>query len=156
MALRPGTYKAQCTAIAEGTSRNGVPQVELTFRIVEGPDTGSTIRAWLYFSTEANSKISFDNLRNCGWNDVLDGSWTGIGSKIVELVLDNEVYEGKERLKVKFINDPANPRGSAQALDESGKKAFLGVLAQMHGSSVMPPRTEGADQQFANADNIPF
>lgn len=156
MALKqPGTYKAKVDKFEMGESRNGHPQMELVFKILEGRFENETIRHWVYFVTPENSKISFDTLKACGWDGVLDGEWNGLGTKAVELVVEFETYNGTDRLRVKYVNDPDSPRGGGKRLDENSKSAFLQTLAALSGGEVVTGNTQ-AQQATGSDDDIPF
>lgn len=49
------------------------------------------------------------------------------GDKVVELVLENEVYQGKKRLRVKYINEPGRG-GGMKRFDGSAAVVNLGGL----------------------------
>jgi len=48
------------------------------------------------------------------------------GEKVVELVLENEEYQGKKRLRVKYINEPG--RGGMKRMEGSAAVVNLGGL----------------------------
>lgn len=149
---KEGVYKAHVTNFAEGESSKGTLQMELTFTVLEGEFKNQTIRHWVYFATPKNSEISLELLRTCGWDGQYDGKWTGLGTKVVEIVCEFETYKEKTSLRVKYVNDPDNPRGGSKQLSAEGKSAFMKTLQGLagHAPTVSSPPKE------VDADNIPF
>lgn len=86
------------------------PQVALMFEITEeGPLQGRTL-SWFGFFTPTTQDRTFDSLRYCGWDsDDLEqlgslSAGTGVFRHEVELVVEEETYNGKTRPKVRWIN----------------------------------------------------
>lgn len=89
-----------------GQSSKGSEQCAAQFRLLEGPDEGRTITAFLYFTQEGNTKRSLESLQHCGCT-FPDGdifNLEGFGASDVRLVIEHEEYDGKMRAKVKWIN----------------------------------------------------
>lgn len=109
MILAPGKYLANCKAWQVGRSKNGTEQIELIMHVAQNDPCvearGSWIRAFLYFS-EATEERSVGSLEYLGWDGTtpiqLDPSRT------VEIVVEDEVYDGQARAKVKWINRVAS------------------------------------------------
>lgn len=124
-----GTYPA--IAIPEqsalGEASTGTPCVEVMFQI-QGPADyyGQTI-VWYGYLSEGAMKSTVKGLRACGWQgDNLEDLST-VGANQVELVIENEEYDGKTRSKVRWVNQPG---GNRVLLDPSKKKS---IAAQLRG-----------------------
>lgn len=84
-----------------------------------------------------------------------------------EIVVVNEPFDGKDRIKVKYVNDPNDPRrGGGERMDSAAAKTFadkLRVSLAKAGRSVPVGRTAApkpaapaqTSQNFPN-DDIPF
>lgn len=163
--IQPGKYTA--VAVAEdvqwGKTKTDKVQVAIPFRIEEGQHAGHTI-TWFGFFTEKARERTLESLRFCGWkgNDLAN---LGPLDQQVEIVVDEEEYDGKVRTKVQWVNrlgsgkvklnetlDPnelrtfaAEMRGLAQGVAEvDGPKAQPGNGAGSHGSwrDDVPPPTD--------------
>lgn len=101
-----GKYIARATGAEWGVTDRGKDFCAVNFKISEGEIEGERITAYLYFSTDENSRRSVESLRYCGCsfpgNDVTD--LEGLGSIDCQLVVEHEEWEGKTRAKVKWIN----------------------------------------------------
>ncbi len=97
--IAAGTYRATPTCWGLGESKNGTEQFVIEFKLGDG----MKIEAYLFFSTEKNTKRSIQSLRYCGWtgNDIRDVQ--DLDSD-VEIVVEHEEYNGKMRAKVLWIN----------------------------------------------------
>jgi hypothetical protein len=110
----PGTYKA---VIAEGAWLNPgdkTPSVGIQFQFEREPGKLESITHFLYLSEKARP-YTMDKLVELGYdftkalkvedgNKIFDSSYFTV--KQVDIVLENETYEDKTRLKVKYINIP--------------------------------------------------
>lgn len=116
------------------------PSVVVTFKNFEG----ETIDAWLYLSDRALERTE-KALRTCGWygNDISECMRDGLGLNEVELVVEDEEYQGKVRSKVKWINPLRKemPDDAKKALVESLKAKFKPI--EVH------ERQPGEDDDFA-------
>lgn len=116
MISAPGTHTAKVISHAWGESSTGKEQLELTFSTAEG-----NIRAFLYF-TEGAAERSMDALENCGWDGKSLRALDGLGSIECQIVVEAEEYQGKQRLKVQWINKLSSskplPEDSLSALEK--------------------------------------
>lgn len=132
--LQPGRYTARPISYAFGSTDKGVDYAALTFDIPFDGGTSEQITAYLYFATTENSRISLEQIRNCGWHgDDLsaDLSADGYGSCDVKLVLAEDSYEKdgetKTSLKVKSIWRADGP-AVKNPMDETKRKAFAAKM----------------------------
>lgn len=140
MNLSPGQYRATCIEAKFPDSEEGKEHIELTFAVL-GLADGSplpgyeqpTLR-WRGYFTEKSRKITIKALRQVGWtgDDLSDLSSIRMGAGGIEVELDvvQENYQGKDYLKVAWIN-PKGGRPGGAAMPEDRKKAFA---AKMRGA----------------------
>lgn len=109
--MKPGKYRAKAL---EGTftesEQKKTPMVAVRFELIE---TKETIWHMMYL-TEKTKERTFDTLYGTlGMNDAPliqrdNGEWfdqTHLADKEVELVLEEEEYEGKKRIRVQWVNE---------------------------------------------------
>lgn len=145
--LLKGKYVAQVVSHKIGTASTGTEQIELEFFV---PLENDNVRAFLYFSEKAWQR-SVEALKVCGWDGVDFATLDGLGSTEVEIVVDEEVYEGKVRYKVKWINPSGG--GGSPGMEEGAARAFAAKmnarvksLAPSKGKSAKPvPKKGGED-----------
>lgn len=130
---------AQPIELTWGQSSTGREQCAVTLKLLEGPDEGRTITAYLYFTQEGNTARSIESLQHCGCT-FPDGdifSDAGFGSKKVRLVIEHEEYEEKVRAKVKWINSS----GGGAEMDDATKASF----AKRMKHNIALAKTKGGD-----------
>lgn len=150
-----GTFKAKALGWGLGLSNSGTEQVAITFGIVGGPHEGQTLTWYGSFSDQAIER-TFESLRHCGWSGDNLAALTGLDANEVEIVVDEEVYEGKARTKVKWVN---RPRGPALKHQLSGP-ALDAFAARMRGAALAhklkygdQPAPRAAGQRAANGED---
>lgn len=166
-------------ALIEPKEAGNWPSLAVKFEYAEenGTDAGDlkTTTSFMYF-TEKAIQYTEENLRTLGW-DPIKNSWqiddmiatnAIIGAR-VQLVLEEEEYEGKRRIRVKFINALG---GKLKGIEPKAASDFTRTLQKRLGVSAKPktmatataakpaPRAEPAPTRSAIAaddpDNIPF
>jgi len=115
----PGRYAATVSTAEFGESQNGTPYLELQF----STDQGEHITGWLYLSEKALP----GSLRTLREAFEFDGNFEAVidqvAGKPCSLTVETEEYEGKERLRVKWINAPR----TSKPIDNQGQ--FLKALS---------------------------
>lgn len=124
--MNPGTYKARVGEVALSTTKSGKDQVSISLAVIDG-DNEEYHTYYGYFSDGALS-ITLKALRTCGWKGTNLLEVEKLGGQIVQVVLDNETWEGKTRLKVKWINDGSGPVVQGR-MDDAQKRAFADRMA---------------------------
>ncbi len=162
--MKPGTYKARGVAALLGnSSEKGTPQIDIQFRIVEGEFEGELIR-WTGYFTEKTSERTIESLQICGWQgDDLsvfaqrdDGTIpppNGVDRNPVELVLEEEVYEGKTRVKVKWVNRPGG--GRELNLENAMTRQSASSFAESMKGIIHATRMKKAAAQGTNVTDFP-
>jgi hypothetical protein len=156
--IEPGKYLAKCVRAELGETKTGKPQVILEFEVVgDNAWAGMTITAYS-FLTDAAMDRTLESLRYCGWtgNDINDLS--GVMTNEVEIVVEEETYEGKTHSRVKWINriggstgrGPLAPDKLAQV--NARIRQRLAVVDQ----KVKAQKATTGGAPGAGDDNIPF
>lgn len=115
----PDRYAVTVKSAEFGETKNGTPYLALEF-ITEAADT---ITGWLYLSEKALAN-SVKTLRDAfGFDGDFETVIDQVGSKPCSITVELEEYEGKERLKVKWINGPR----TSKPIDN--QSAFLKALS---------------------------
>jgi hypothetical protein len=104
-----GTYRGRAVDGGLGKAGNGNEQVAISFELLgDGPEKGLHVTWYGSFSEKAE-EITFKALRACGFTGidltVIDNFATsGLNANEVELVIEQEEYNGKTQTKVKWVN----------------------------------------------------
>ena len=108
MSIQPGKYRAraQADSVQFGESSKGTEQIAITFDLLDESDapSGQTI-TWIGFFSEKTEARTVESVGHCGW-DMATGPSNAhrVADNVVELVIEDEPYEGKSYLRVKWIN----------------------------------------------------
>lgn len=106
-----------------GESAKGTPFLELEFVNAQA----ETLLGWLYLSEKA-IEDSVRRLREVfGFDNNFETLIAQVEGKECSIVTEFETYEGKERLRVKFIN---GVRREAQPIKDTGALARFSALAK--------------------------
>ena len=148
--IEAGTHVARVIDVELGESRNGKEQLVLKFQIIDenDPDYGETINAYRYFTGGA-AEWTIKDMRTCGWTGYDMFSLTADDfPNDVEIVVENEEYNGKVYTKVRWIN-PIGGRPGIQGvtpLDDQRRRAFadrMKALAMKVGPAGAPATAPG-------------
>lgn len=172
-----GTFKARAREWALGHSKNGNEQVAVLFEITQGEHAGKSV-TWFGSFTDATTERTLDSLRHCGWTGDNFAELNGLDANEVEIVVDEDDYEGKRRTKVQWVNRPSRlamrEQMSAQQASAFAAKMRGRALQhrQKYGAQPAPtaaaPRTPSKPRDSMNAtpsdwggptptdDDIPF
>jgi|GEM_PF-1281403 len=107
----PGTNKRIFRAKARaghwglGVTGSGKDQVAVLFDIsTEGADVKDI--TWYGYFTEATFERTIEALRHCGWEGDDLSNLQGLDAHEVDLVIEDEEYNGSIAPKVQFVNRP--------------------------------------------------
>ena len=111
MAIKePGEYVAVAEKFDFGKSKNDNDYIEVVFKVVEGDCEGSYI-TWRGFLTDAAAPFTLKSLRYAGWSgDALGEDMTGLGDTKVRLVVEENEWEDKVFMRVRWVNKVALKR----------------------------------------------
>lgn len=111
MSLKPGTYEAVIDNYGMGETKSGLPKVWIKFRVNDEEKNNAFWEGYLH--NEKSLEILVKNLITMGFSGtditlLTDGKSSGAldVNKVLELVIENENYNGKDYSKVKWINTP--------------------------------------------------
>jgi hypothetical protein len=129
-----------------GSSSTGKPEICIIFQNVDGAKK----HRYDGYLTEDAAEFTMQNLRTCGWQGdnliELDGcNCNEMLPAEVELVLQEEEYEGNSRWKIRFINDPGFMRASVK--NEMDRKAKLALSAKLKGLAAGTKKSPPAKSQ---------
>ncbi len=126
-----GNYKARAKEWALGMSQTGKEQIAVLFELVEGELAGQTI-TWFGYFTDNTLDRTLDSLRHCGWQSDSLADLDHLDTNEVEVVVEEDTYEGKTRSKVRWVNRP-----SRLALkDQLNPQAIAAFAAKLRGRTV--------------------
>jgi hypothetical protein len=154
MTIEDGTYEAKpLPGALLGVTGKGTECVGVEFEFVG--DEGNKHRiSWYGYFSEKTVERTIEALRFCGWtgNDLSDLSEIGGRDDVrVNLVIQNEEYEGKVRAKVQWVNR-AGGIAMANPLDADQRKSFA---ARMKGSILAFDQKSGAPRNNVKQAPIP-
>jgi hypothetical protein len=159
----PGTYHALPASIALGESKTGLAQYAVLFNITDvhvGNGTYEpTPESWQitgYFYLEQKdgniNTRSIENLKTVfGW-DGKDPGWLQdheeeLSQKPVQIVCDNEEYNGELRIKVKWLNphgSTGSGAGPAKADDATRKRITAKLGSKLRAAAGPSPKPAAA------------
>lgn len=136
-----GTHKARAKEWALGVSSTNKEQIAVMFELLGGEHAGKHI-TWFGYFTDGTVDRTLESLRHCGWESDSLAELDTLGNCDVELVIEDEEYEGKWRSKVKWVN-----RIAKLALKEQMNPAQVAAFAaRMRGKTVASKQKYGTPQ----------
>lgn len=103
MELNDGKYRAKATAWTLAESGQGTPEVAVAFQFSD-PDLGNKSITWHGYLSDKTYQRTVESLRICGWTGDDLSDLAGLDANEVELVVENEEYEGEVNPKVRWVN----------------------------------------------------
>lgn len=141
-----GKHLAVATSAELCKSKSGNDQIAVQFKV----ESGETITWYGSFSDKAHHR-TIETMALCGW-DLKDwDTFTGIGSKGVQIDVRDEEYLGKSSRKIKWVNAVNTaPVLNRLAVDEriSLRARMAGAVQSVAGGTPKPP--------IIDDDNVPF
>jgi hypothetical protein len=120
--LPAGTHDVTVIKAEESMSSSGNPQLELELEAFEGPNKGGRIRDWITVIPTTAGKVK-QVLTALGLE--VDGKYTidpdNLVGRKAQILVRNELYDGKERSKVKGY-EPSGATGGASPPSTNGAK----------------------------------
>lgn len=127
-----GTHKGRAVEWDFDAS-NGKESIAIRFEFIAGPHVGKSIQGWFYF-LDSTVERTLQTMRHCGWTGETLGDLTGMGDAEVELVIEDEEYNGKVRSKVKWVNRPSRLIVK-NAMSHEAMQAFSQRMARLTSDS---------------------
>ena len=128
-----------------GFAKNGTEQIAVTFQVTDedadgkrGPLHGHR-KVWYGFFTDNTTDRTLESLRHCGWgsdelSDIAnldEDACRRLLPKVVQLVLENETYNGRTIEKVRWINSIEETRSAIK--NKADENAVKSLSARMRG-----------------------
>lgn len=126
---------------ALGHADNGTEQIGILFDYIDENGEPSRITYYGYF-TESTADRTIESMRFCGWEGDDFGQLEGLDRNEVELVIEDETYQGKTRRKVQWVNRLASV-AIKKPMDSQQIAAFA---AKMRGRAVASRQKMGSRQ----------
>lgn len=164
--INPGNYKAKAVASGIGVSNaKGTPYVRVTFRLI---DSGSEIDWFGYVPNEAAQERLVKDLVTMGYKgtnpeelDNLDEESVGAFlPATVSLKIEDEVFQGNTRSRVRFVNPERREMEPGKSLFGDMRAAFAaarpGAPAAPKANGKPAPIARPAPVSDPDEDSIPF
>jgi hypothetical protein len=162
----PGIYRARAKEWELGEASTGTEQIGVLFALTDPEANGDTI-TWFGSFTEKAAPYTLQSLRNCGWEGDNLESLDGLDANEVELVVEEQEYNGKVSLRVKYINRVGSGSLSLKSpMSPEKKRAFaarmrgqIAALDQKNGTKKPTSRTGPLSPEpppIAESGDIPF
>lgn len=121
-----GTYRARAVGqdgVQYGFTGTGNAQLAVEFELLE---EGERVTWFGVFAPGKSSDIAMRALRAAGWTGDDLNDLVGLGSTEVELVIEDEEWNGKVRTRVRWVNVPgAGGRVELQSkMNDAQRRAF--------------------------------
>ena len=155
-----GKYEATPEDWQFAVAESGTEYVLVRFRI----DSTGDHAYWRGFFTDKTWQRTIESLQHCGWDGVelstLDdmAAMNGMGTKSVELVLEEEEYKGELRTKVAWVNPlGGKPMAVKSALEGDARRRFMAKMqARIDATSPNPATKPEPKKKPDPMDDIPF
>lgn len=141
-----GTHRARAQEWQLGMSSTGKEQIAVMFQLIGGPHDGKHI-TWFGYFTDNTVDRTLESLRHCGWDSDSIAELDSLGANEVELVIEDETYEGKTRSKVKWVNRVSR----LQMKDQMSPAQVQAFAAKLRGKTVASQKKYGAQPAASSA-----
>jgi hypothetical protein len=152
-----GKFNGRAIKWELATATTGTEYILVKFCLDDG-----TYVYWRGFMTDKTWARTVEALKYCGWDGADFGSLfneeadNGMGTSDVELVLEEEEYEGKTVTKVKWVNALGGAPMKVQgAMSGEERRRFIAKMQARLGSTGKVPPTKPTTRP-APDDDIPF
>lgn len=115
---------------ALGEASTGKEQIAVSFPIPNENDDGEHFVAWYGYFTEGTYERTIESLRYMGFEGDDLTQLVGLDKNEVELVIEDEEYNGKFHEKVQFINRPGGAALVKKPLEGDKAKAFAAQMRE--------------------------
>lgn len=132
--IKAGVYEAKVSDYGLTTTKKGDPMAMIRFQFVDGDGASHFITWYGTFTHEKAQEISCEVLALCGYAstnlaDLAKGAKSGVlnENKVVSITLAPEEWEGKSRMKVKYVNPAGGSGFRSQLSHGDAVQKFKGV-----------------------------
>lgn len=134
-----GTHRAHAKEWQLGMSSTGKEQIGVMFQIIGGEHDGKHI-TWFGYFTDGALDRTLESLRHCGWDSDSLAELDNLGANEVELVCEDEEYEGRWRTRVKWVNRVSR----LQMKEQMSPQQVQAFAAKLRGRTVASKQKYGA------------
>jgi len=156
------TVLARPNSFVHASPQGKTASVNVMFDLLDGPNKGEQITAYLYLSDKTEQRTC-ESLLHCGWTGKDFKTLPGFGTKDVYLVIEYDSYEGKMHAKVKWVNSGKRTAGvkDEDRMQDAEIKGFASRMETLAKGALdgtpKPPKSAPTSKQTASADDdIPF
>lgn len=142
--LKAGTYNAKGVRAQLGLTQNGKEQVAVELAIIDEGDCFGQRITWYGYFTERTTERTLDSLRHLGWAGDDLFNLDGVDQNEVSIVVEEEEYDGKTRLKVQWVNAKGG-LALQRPMDDAQAQAFAHRMrgeVLKHKSAYGAPRSQ--------------
>lgn len=132
--LKPGIYEAKVSDYGVAETKKGDPMAMMRFTYADGDGDNHFITWYGTFGSEKSKEISCQALALCGYTssnlaDLAKGKGSNVldESRLVSITVAQEDWEGKTRMKVKYVNPAGGAGFRNQLTHQDAVKKFKGV-----------------------------
>lgn len=153
MTVPAGVYKGRIVkdSAQYGLTRKGDDQIVLDIEVALAEGEVRRLSTFLYFS-DAAAAYSLDRLRAGGWtgDDVTD--LTGVDTRLVDVEIKYETWEGEQRMRVQILTGGGSVR-LENTMNEKQKQMFAARMKALAKGGGQPraPRAAPAQPRRAPA-----
>ena len=146
-----GKFRARAKEWGFGRTSKGNEHIAVLFEITAGELVSQTV-SWRGFFTEQALDRTLESLRHCGWSSDSIVDLDGLEANEVEIVVDEEEYEGKIYSRVKWVNR-ATRLAFADPMDGAQLQAFAAKLRGKCVDSQRKYRSQGGSARSSANDH---
>ena len=161
-----GQFKAEAFKPDNGwlmrSKDKGTPYVQVGLRVVDDVEENDKVAFWAGWLSDKAIENTIQTLVDCfGFNGDLNGLHSGAQSfdgMACEFTAEFEEYNGKTRLKVKWLNAAGRSR-SAPALADDDAKAILAAVGKKAKAIAVEAKAaapKAAEKPAGPEDDVPF
>ncbi|MFH0899058.1 MAG: hypothetical protein V2A73_00370, partial [Pseudomonadota bacterium] len=129
--IEPGRYRARPRSWALGETSAGKPQIAVEMALSDA-SLGIESLTWYGYFSEGALEIAIKALHAMGWEGIDLGDFLDSPAldtaKEVEIVVENEAYEGRVYARVKFINSIREGVALRQQMTPASVRAFAATM----------------------------
>lgn len=144
------TYRAKAREWGLGETGTGKEQVAVEFTILTEGATEQGL-VWYGYFTEATLERTIESLRHMGWkgDDPSDGL-PGLDANEVDIVVENEEFEGRTYAKVQWVNRPGGLAIKAPLAPEKAKAFGAAMRERIRAIDASKGERKAAQPKAAN------
>lgn len=169
--IKAGVYEAKVADYGVTKSKAGDPMVAIRFQIFDKEGDTHHITWYGSFKTPKSQEISAEALAVCGMKtknfaELTNGAGSGVldEKRIVSVTIASEEYQGKTRMKVKYINPPGgggfrdkmNKSEAAQLFNGLNLAGVAAAAQKKHIKEIVNHAPKSEPPKMDTEEPIPF